>query len=270
MTLYIIIGHTFVKEAFLASKLIIINLMFITQSGFTIAIIVISIAALSLIVAVLFISSHVLAEIPQKMGNSRLNTLPTTIGHMYTITLNNFFVNHTRSSLMDTDFVSMGAQSACGHVNCLDGSTHPIRTATIFYRDVGCCGQHDIGLSLGPFVVTDRLRLDYIVLNYGHGGGNPYMTGYLNAVLANVIHNGIEFNTKLLTTYLQNMGVGFAGCDGGLAADSIFYTPNQLDALTTATGQSTITRHYPGYDSPFGCSSGVSDYFVTYTITRVS
>jgi hypothetical protein len=91
------------------------------------------------------------------------------------------------------------------------------------------------------------------------------MTGYLNAVLANVIHNGSEFNTKLLTRYLQNMGVGFAGCDGGLAADSIFYTPNQLDALTSATGQSTITRQYLGYDSPFGCSSGVSDYFVTYT-----
>jgi hypothetical protein len=96
------------------------------------------------------------------------------------------------------------------------------------------------------------------------------MTGYLNAVLANVIHNGSEFNTKLLTRYLQNMGVGFAGCDGGLAADSIFYTPNQLDALTSATGQSTITRQYLGYDSPFGCSSGVSDYFVTYTITRIS
>jgi len=112
VTLYIIIGHTFVKEAFLASKLIIINLMFITQSGFTIAIIVISIAALSLIVAVLFISSHVLAEIPQKMGNSILNTLPTTTGHMYTVTLNNFFVNHQRSYSMDTDYISMGAQSA--------------------------------------------------------------------------------------------------------------------------------------------------------------
>jgi hypothetical protein len=240
------------------------------QKGLTAAVIVISIAALSLIVAVLSISSHVLAEIQQKMGNSRLNTLPTTTGHMYTVTLNNFFVNHTRSSLTDTDYISMGAQSACGRINCLDGSTHPIRTATIFYRDVGCCGQHDIGLSLGPFFVTDGLRLDYSVLNYGHGAGNPYMTGYLNAVLANVIHNGSAFNTKLLTTNLQNMGVGFGGCDGGVAADSIFYTPGQLNALTSATGQSTITRHYLGYDSPFGCSSGVSDYFVTYTITRIS
>jgi hypothetical protein len=170
---------------------------------------------------------------------------------------------------MDTDYVSMGVQSACGRVNCLDGSTLPIRTATIFYRDVGCCGQHDIGLSLGSFFVTNGLRLDYSVLNYGHGGGNPYMTGYLNALLANVIHNSRAFNTKLLTTYLQNMGVGFGGCDGGLAADTIFYTPDQLNVLTSATGQSTITRHYIGYDSPFGCSSRVSDYFVTYTITRV-
>jgi hypothetical protein len=184
--------------------------MFIRQNGLTIAV-VISIASLSLIVAVLPISSHVLAEIQQKMGNSRLNTLPTTTGHMYTITLNNFFVNHTRSSSMDTDFVSMGAQSACGHVNCVVGSNPPIRTATISYRDVGCCGQHDIGLSLGPFFVTDGLRLDYSVLNHGHGGGNPYMTGYLNAVLANVIHYSRTFNTKLLTTYLQNMGVGFGG-----------------------------------------------------------
>jgi hypothetical protein len=244
--------------------------MFIIQNGLTIAVIVISIAAFLLIVAVLPISSQVLAEIQQKMGNSRLNTLPTTTGHMYTVTLNNFFVNHTRSHSMDTDYVSMGVQSACGRVNCLDGSTHPIRTASIFYRDVGCCGQHDIGLSLGPFFVTDGLRLDYSVLNYGHGGGNPYMTGYLNAVLANVIHTGRAFNTKLLTTYLQNMGVEFGGCDGGLAADTIFYTPGQLNALTSATGQSTITRHYLGYDSPFGCGSRVSDYFVTYTITRVS
>ena len=178
--------------------------------------------AFLLIVAVLPISSQVLAEIQQKMGNSRLNTLPTTTGHMYTVTLNNFFVNHTRSHSMDTDYVSMGVQSACGRVNCLDGSTHPIRTASIFYRDVGCCGQHDIGLSLGPFFVTDGLRLDYSVLNYGHGGGNPYMTGYLNAVLANVIHTGRAFNTKLLTTYLQNMGVEFGGCDGGLASRYYF------------------------------------------------
>jgi hypothetical protein len=246
-------------KALLISNFIIINLMFIRQNGLTIA--VISIAALSLIVAILSISSQVLAEIQQKMGNT---------GHMYTVTLNNFFVNHTRSHSMDTDYVSMGVQSACGRVNCLDGSTLPIRTATIFYRDVGCCGQHDIGLSLGPFFVTDGLRLDYSVLNYGHGGGNPYMTGYLNAVLANVIHTGRAFNTKLLTTYLQNMGVEFGGCDGGLAADTIFYTPGQLNALTSATGQSTITRRYLGYDSPFGCGSRVSDYFVTYTITRVS
>jgi hypothetical protein len=93
---------------------------------------------------------------------------------------------------------------------------------------------------------------------------------YLNAVLASVIHNSRAFNTKLLTTYLQNMGVGFGGCDGGVAADSIFYTPGQLYALTSATGQSTITRHYIGYDSPFGCGSRVSDYFVTYTLTRMS
>jgi hypothetical protein len=259
-----------VKEAFLVSELIIINLMFIRQNGLTIAVIVISIAALSLIVTVLSVSSHVLAEIQQKMGNSRLNTLPTTNGHMYTVTLNNFFVNHTRSSSTDTDFVSMGSQSSCGHVNCVVGSTAPIRTATIFYRNVGCCGQHDIGLSLGPFFVTDGLRLDYSVLNYGHGSGSPYMTGDLNAVLTSVIHNGSAFNTKLLTTYLQNIGVAFGGCDGGVAADTIFYTPGQLYALTSATGQSTITRHYLGYASPFGCSSGVSDYFVTYTITRVS
>jgi hypothetical protein len=249
--------------------------MFIRQNGLTIAVIVISIAAVSLIVAILSISSQVLAEIQQKMGNSQLNKTiltenQTTTGHMYTVTLNNFFVNHTRSHSMDTDYLSMGAQSACGRVNCHVGSVHPIRTATVFYRDVGCCGQHDIGLSLGPFFVTDGLRLDYSVLNYGHGGGSPYMTGYLNAVLASVIHNGSAFNTKRLTTYLQNMGVGFGGCDGGLAADTIFYTPDQLDALTSATGQSTITRHYIGYDSPFGCSSRVSDYFVTYTITRVS
>jgi hypothetical protein len=241
--------------------------MFI-QNNLTIA--VISIAALLLIVAVLSISSQVLAEIQQKMGNSRLNILPTTTGHMYTVTLNNFFVNHTRSHSMDTDYVSMGAQSSCGRVNCLVGGTNPIRTDTVFYRDVGCCGQHDIGLSLGPFFVTNGLLLDYSVLNYGHGGGNPYMTGYLNAVLASVIHNGSAFNTKLLTTYLQNLGVGFGGCDGGLAADTIFYTPEQLNALTSATGQSTITRHNLGYDSAFGCSSRVSDYFVTYTITRMS
>jgi hypothetical protein len=246
-------------KAFLISKLIIINLMCITQNGLTI--VVISIAAVSLIVAILSISSQVLAQIQQRMGNT---------GHMYTVTLNNFFLNHTRSHSMDTDYVSMGVQSACGRVNCLVGSTNPIRTATVFYRDVGCCGQHDIGLSLGPFFMTDGLRLDYSVLNYGHGGGNPYMTGYLNAVLASVIHNGSAFNTKLLATYLQNLGVGFGGCDGGVAADIIFYKPNQLDALTSATGQSTITRHYLGYGSPFGCSSRVSDYFVTYTITRVS
>ncbi|MFY9869231.1 MAG: hypothetical protein WAK17_05900, partial [Candidatus Nitrosopolaris sp.] len=95
--------------------------MFIIQNGLTIAVIVISIAAFLLIVAVLPISSQVLAEIQQKMGNSRLNTLPTTTGHMYTVTLNNFFVNHTRSHSMDTDYVSMGVQSACGRVNCLDG-----------------------------------------------------------------------------------------------------------------------------------------------------
>ena len=196
--------------------------MFIIQNNLTIAVIVVSIAALLLIVAVLSISSQVLAEIQQKMNNSRLNTLPTTTAHMYTVTLNNFFVNHTRSHSMDTDYVSMGAQSACGRVNCLVGGTNPIRTATVFYRDVGCCGQHDIGLSLGPFFVTDGLRLDYSVVNYGHGGGNPYMTGYLNSVLASVIHNGSAFNTKLLATYLQNLGVGFGGCDGGLASRYYF------------------------------------------------
>jgi|SRR5215831_6510467 len=248
--------------------------MFIRQNGLTIAVIVISIAAVSLIVAVLFISLHVLAETPQKMDKS--STLPTTTGHMYTITLNNFFANHTRSHSMDTDYVSMGVQSAVTvltalMVVALTQSVQPLFFIDVFIdRDVGCCGQHDIGLSLGPFFVTYGLRLDYSVLNYGHGGGNPYMTGYLNAVLASVIHNGRAFSTKLLTTYLQNMGVGFGGCDGGVAADSIFYTPDQLDALTSATGQSTITRHYIGYDSPFGCSSGVSDYFLTYTITRVS
>jgi hypothetical protein len=194
--------------------------------------------------------------------------LPTTTGHMYTVTLNNFFVNHTRSQSVDTDYVSMGAQS-CGRVNCVVGTT-PIRTTTIFYRDVGCCGQHDIGLSLEPFFVTDGLRLDYSVLNYGHGGGSPYMTGNLNAVLSDVIHNGSAFNTKLLTIYLQKKGVGFGGCDGGLAADIIFYTADRLNALTSATGQFTITRQYLGYGSPFGCSGGVSDYFVTYTITRIS
>lgn len=239
--------------------------MLIRRNGLTVAVIVISVTALSSIVANLSISSQVLAEIQHEMGNN-----PTTTGHRYTVILNNFFVSHQRSHQMDTDFVSMGAQSACGRSNCLVGSTPPIRAATIFYGNVGCCGQHDIGFSLGPFFVTDGLRLDYSVLNYGHGGGNPYMTGYLNAVLADVIHNGRAFDTKLLTIYLQNMGIQFSGCDGGLIADTIFYTPDQLDALTSATGQSTITKHYLGYDSPLGCSGGVSDYYVTYTITRVS
>jgi len=93
--------------------------MFIRQNGLTITVIIISITAVSLIVAFLFISFHVLAEIPQKMGNSILNTLPTTTGHMYTVTLNNFFVNHTRSHSMDTDYISMGVQSACDRVNWL-------------------------------------------------------------------------------------------------------------------------------------------------------
>jgi hypothetical protein len=54
--------------------------MFIRQNGLTIVVIVISIAARAflLIVAVLPISSQVLAEIQQKMGNSRLNILPGT------------------------------------------------------------------------------------------------------------------------------------------------------------------------------------------------
>ena len=65
------------KEAFLVSKLIIINLVLIRQNGLAIAVIVISIAAVSLIVAVIFISLHVLAETPQKP-----NALPTTTRHM--------------------------------------------------------------------------------------------------------------------------------------------------------------------------------------------
>jgi hypothetical protein len=57
--------------------------MFIIQNGLTIAVIVISIAAFLLIVAVLPTSSQVLAEIQQKMGNSRLNILPTTTGSKF-------------------------------------------------------------------------------------------------------------------------------------------------------------------------------------------
>jgi hypothetical protein len=53
------------------------------------------------------------------------------------------------------------------------------------------------------------------------------------------------------------MGVGFGGSDGGLAADIIFYTPNQLNALTSATGQSTITRHYLGYGPGYGLGVAV-------------
>jgi hypothetical protein len=47
--------------------------MLIRPNGLTISVIVISIAAISLIVIILSISSQVLAEIQQKIGNSQLN-----------------------------------------------------------------------------------------------------------------------------------------------------------------------------------------------------
>ena len=190
-------------------------------------------------------------------GNLGTVWLPTR----YRFSVDFVQVDTARSLNTDTDYGQCSARAG----NWLT------RTANQTIGDIGGTDYKQFETNL---LYIDPVDLDfcelatfnYSVINNGHDS-----QATIDALLAKSAEELIEGVTSIggpLIDYLLDsfFSVVFADCDGWVAVDQHSFTGRDLH-LATASGPSTKTQTYPGYNSPDGCGAN-SLYEVTWTVQR--
>jgi hypothetical protein len=215
--------------------------------------------------------------------------------HFYTVRIESFHIDNTRSRHNDTDTVTFGVQV---------GDT-ALPVLTFGAGDVNN-GDHGVNLHFGAVLSTDSQRplaLTYSIYNGSVGELSTNLNNLAKSLLINGVHltlpgSGIKFvnlsggtapaslsSAVGLSTLLANTSdwyvavakviaetaikFVFPNCDGFVAADVISMTTGQWDEAIDGQGGSVFraTMPYPGSNSPDGCGSN-SSYNVTWSVTR--
>jgi len=213
----------------------------------------------------------------------------------YTVKLESFHIDNTRSRHNDTDTVTLGVQ--------LGGTKLPVLTFNA--GDVNN-GDHGVGLHFSTMLLSNQdraLAFTYFIYN---GATNELSTN-LNTLATSLLTEGVQSTVKGpsfsfanlsggITTVSATGSVGllsllantsawyaalskvmvetainfiFPNCDGFVAGDVVSLTKQQWDENVDSQGGSVFraTMAYPGTDSQAGCGSN-SAYKVTWSVTR--
>ncbi|QBS44411.1 hypothetical protein [Nocardia sp. CS682] len=208
---------------------------------------------------------------------------------IYTITLEKFHIDTTRSRNDDTDTVTFG----------LKAGRRSYPTQSHFAGDVDD-GDHGVNLTFTPVVAADvatPIVFSYTIYNgdagkleRGLAAANELLTekakehieqavspgekeiSYPDGGGMNLDGRAIEWNDGSWLRLIPIAKLGsflFPDCDGFVTMGSIGKTKAAWDKAIDTAGGTTYrqTIRYPGDDSPAGCGSN-SDYTVTWSITR--
>ncbi|MFI9405839.1 hypothetical protein [Nocardia sp. NPDC052316] len=207
---------------------------------------------------------------------------------VYSITLEQFHIDTTRSRNDDTDTVAFSLRAGnrsyptqshyAGDVDdgdhgvnltfpsvvVADGATPLVFNYTIYNGNTGKLAG---GLAAANEILGER-ALDFVRQSAQPGSEvsyPEYSSGDLNGA-------GIEWKDGSWLQYIPLVRLGsflFPDCDGFVAIGSVGKTKAGWDRAIDTAGGTTYrqTIRYPGSDSPAGCGSN-SDYTVTWSITR--
>lgn len=205
------------------------------------------------------------------IGGLGLSHLPVQVYNppsqtpIYKFVIDNCQITNTRSVHEDTDYANLGVAVGNALVN---GGTQTKSLGNLNN------GVHTIDLEVGPTPVANDPNTPVIIafqiVNSGHTDYSTIVdamsagTGAL--ITAFVPVPGVGTAAGFVAKYLG--GIFTANCDGPVAVDKIVTNGEQI-AEWTANGPHSVTKNYPGTDSPTGCGSN-SQYDVTWHVEKVS
>ncbi len=219
--------------------------------------------------------------------------------NFYTIRVESFHIDNTRSRHNDTDTVFLALQAG-------DTQFAP-RSKPV--GDVNN-GDHAVSLSFSSAMLSDPDRVlgfSFSIYNGDTGSLSYILNHALTSLLTQGVHltvpgpkitsinlsglsgaaagAGVTANTVGVTSLLENTSAWYAAaakaaaeaainfvfpdCDGYVAADAVCLTHQQWNSLIDSAGNDVyrMTMRYAGTNSPSGCGSN-SNYTVTWSITR--
>lgn len=215
--------------------------------------------------------------------------------NFYTVRIESFHIDNTRSRHNDTDTVFLALRAG--------NTAFAARSKGV--GDVNN-GDHGVSLDFSCAMLSDPDR----VLGFSfsiYNGDTSSLSGLLNQALISLLTQGVhltlpgpkissfnlsgavpgisvEANTVGLTSLLANTSAWYAAaakavaeeainfvfpdCDGYVAADTISLTHEQWNLVIDSAGNDVarFTVRYPGTKSPGGCGSN-SNYTVTWSVT---
>lgn len=195
---------------------------------------------------------------------------------LYTFTVEDFIIHHTRAVHNDTLQLSLSA-----HV---DGDAVASRVISIGDCDNGEYSTVDFvpsdqGPGLGPIVINDpTAKVAFVFQLVNSSAPTGTLSGHFAATADQLAKMGAGLagaDAAALATGLPGLLlIGLSelwswlsvDCDGPVAVDQISGPRYVLDAWTDNPAQSVRTQtRYPGSDSPVGCG-GNSDYEVIWSL----
>jgi hypothetical protein len=216
--------------------------------------------------------------------------------NFYTIRIESFHIDNTRSRHNDTDTVLLALQVGATQFTPRSKSVGDVNN-----------GDHAVSLGFSCAMLSDPDR----VLGFSfsiYNGDIASLSDMLNHALTSLLTQGVHLtmpgpkitavnlsssvagvgvtaNSVGITSLLANTSAWYAAaakaaaeaainfvfpnCDGYVAADAVALTNQQWDSTIDSAGNDVyrITVPYAGSDSPGGCG-GNSKYTVTWSITR--
>ena len=215
----------------------------------------------------------------------------------FTVRIESFHIDNTRSRHNDTDTVFLAAQAS--------DTQFPVRSQSV--GDVNN-GDHGVSLNVSSAMLSDPDKVFGFSFSIYNGETNS-LSDVLNHALTSLLKDGVHLtlpgtqiksinlsagaisgvgvaaNTVGVTSLLANTSTWYAAaakavaevainfvfpnCDGYVAADSVCLTHQQWNLLIDSSGNDVFraTTRYPGTNSPDGCGSN-SNYTVTWSVTR--
>jgi hypothetical protein len=216
--------------------------------------------------------------------------------NFYTIRIESFHVDNTRSRHTDTDTVFLGLQ--------VGNTQFPVRSKLV--GDVNN-GDHAVSLSFSSAMISDPERA--LIFSFSiFNGDTASLSDMLNRAMTSLLTQGVHLtvpgpkitsislsgaaagagvtaNTVGINSLLANTSAWsavatkavaeaainfvFPNCDGYVIADAVFARHQQWNSILDSADNDVYrhTTRYAGTDSPAGCGSN-SNYTITWSITR--
>ncbi|HEX4283927.1 MAG TPA: hypothetical protein VHZ28_02465 [Terracidiphilus sp.] len=216
--------------------------------------------------------------------------------NFFTIRIESFHIDNTRSRHNDTDTVFLASEAGNTQFGPRSASVGDVNN-----------GDHGVSLGFSSILLSDAdraLAFSFSIYN----GDTSSLSDVLNHALTSLLTQGVhltlpgpKINAINLSGAATGVSVGanavgitslladtsawyavavkaiaetainlvFPNCDGYVAADAISLTHQQWNLVIDSSGNDVFrtTVHYPGTNSPDGCGSN-SKYTVTWSVTR--